>query len=301
MVLSPNKVIVLNVAAALVTVAAVGAVARSYILTPTVSACGERYRNVMTFPLERDGGILTAADLQARAGGREAGLLENVEVQRLAKAPAPVGLKVRLPKGSASPNVPEMPVGGMSFPWMPRALKGKSEACLSYGMLLPADFDGHLGGFLPGFVGAEPTGEQKESFVTRLLWFSGNEGGVSNRVTTEGGAQGATKEAEPSYLPQMQLTNRLDAEPQSFEIVRGRWMRIDQEIVLNKPKAKDGVLRVWVDGYLVLERTDMVYRLDPSVTLAGVAADIFYAGDDPSQAALKDASVFLTPFEIRWK
>jgi hypothetical protein len=255
---------------------------------------------VMTFPLERDGRMLTPADLQSRVGGKDAGLLENVEILRLAKAPAAVGFKVKLPKGSASPTAADLPVGGMSFPWSPRAIQGKAAACLAYDMLLPADFDAHQGGFLPGLAGTEPVGEHSESFVARLLWFSGGEGGVSNRVVTSND-QGAAKDTGTGLLAQMQTTNRLDAEPQGFELPRGRWMRIEQEVVLNKPKVADGVLRVWIDGKLAIDRTDMVFRFDPGVTLSGVAADIHYAGDDAIYAAPKDATVLLSPFEIRWQ
>ena len=77
--LPSRQALILNGAAGLITVVAVIAVVRSFITTPTIPSCAERYRNVMLFPLERDGALLTPADLQSRVG-KESGLLENVEI-----------------------------------------------------------------------------------------------------------------------------------------------------------------------------------------------------------------------------
>ena len=107
----------------------------------------------MAFPLERDGVVLTATDIQARTGGKDAGLLENLNVVRLKKGPAPVAMSVELPKGSAAPTSSVVPKGGISFAWQPRSLKDKSTVCLSYQVFLPSDFDFNLGGALPGLVG----------------------------------------------------------------------------------------------------------------------------------------------------
>jgi hypothetical protein len=46
------------------------------------------------------------------------------------------------------------------------------------------------------------------------------------------------------------------------------------------------------------ERSDLVLRTDPSV--AGVAADVFHGGDDAAAIVPKDATVRLSPFELRW-
>src|SRR5207253_1963353 len=130
---------------------AVVGVVRTWI-APSASAlaCSERYATSMIFPLERDGVVVTATDIQARMDGRDAGLLENLDVVRLKKGPVPIAMSVELPKGSAAPTSSVVPKGGISFPWHPRSLKDKSSVCLSYQMLLPADFDFNLGGALPG-------------------------------------------------------------------------------------------------------------------------------------------------------
>ena len=245
--------------------------------------CSERYRSMTSFALERSGVVLTAADLQASLGGKDVGVLDNVIIGPVKDAPAPLALAVRLQKASTSPQgfTTEFK-GGVAFPWQPRAVQGKTSACLSYHVLLPADFEFHRGGALPGMVGAEGD-ERGDGFLVRLAWrYKG--GGVTLRTTENG-----VTRAEP-------------AERQAFELPRGRWVKLEQEVVVNTPKGSDGVLRVWVDGALAIQRTDMAYRAKPEVTIAGVSVDLFRGtGPDDSQAAAsKDARVWLTPFEVRW-
>jgi hypothetical protein len=98
------------------------------------------------------------------------------------------------------------------------------------------------------------------------------------------------------------VTRALPVEPQAFELARGRWVRLEQEVVVNTPNEDDGVLRVWIDGVLNVQRTDMNYRAQSGVTIAGVSVDVFRGtGPNDSQAAAaKPAKVWLAPFEVRW-
>lgn len=278
------KFMVFNAAAGIVTLAALFAVVRSMLISPVAAPCTERYHAVTAFALERAGVVLTAAELQAGLGGRDIGVIDSIGVGRLKDGPAPVAMGVNLPKGSASPHNAAGVKGGVSFLWEPRSLQGKTGACLSYQVLLPADFDFHRGGALPGIAGAA-AGEQGDRFLARLAWRPKGRGGVTVSVTSSGVAR-----ANP-------------AEREAFEFPRGRWVKLDQEVVLNTPKTNNGILRVWVDGTLAIDRTDMTYRNEPGVTISGVSADVFYGtGPDDSQGgAPKDTKVWLSPFEIRWQ
>ena len=104
MAMPSTKVILFNAAASLVAIGAIVGVVRTWIAPTALRSCSERYTTSMVFPLERDGTLLTATDIQARAGGRDAGLLENLEVARLKRGPVPVAMSVELPKGSAAPS-----------------------------------------------------------------------------------------------------------------------------------------------------------------------------------------------------
>ena len=76
--------------------------------------------------------------------------------------------------------------------------------------------------------------------------------------------------------------------------------QIDQEVVLNAAEQENGILRLWIDGALAIDKADIAYRVKPDIAVSGVAADLFYNGEDHLGRAPADARVMLSPFEIRW-
>jgi hypothetical protein len=281
MKLPSTKFIVFNAAAGLVTVVAVAGAVRSLLFSPSAAPCSERYASATRFSLERAGRPLAAAELQSALGGRDSGVLENLAVTRLSNGPAPVALSISLPAGSGSPLSTGERKGGVSFPWEPRSIQGNTAACLAYSVFLPADFDFYRGGKLPGIQGADVSDAMSNNFRARISWRAGGQGGAGSRVTSNGETQSA-----PVGL-------------NGFSLPRGRWFKLEQEVILNTPKHADGTMRVWLDGNLVLERRDVLYRNDAKTAIAGVAADVYY--DDGFGSNPKDASVLISPFELRWQ
>ena len=153
--LPATKFIVFNAAAGLVGVAALVAAVRAVLMPDTLAPCSDRYHSMTAFALERAGAPLTAVDLQARLGGRDVGVIDNVTVGPVKDAPAPLAISVVLGKATASQQGSGESKGGATFPWEPRVLQGKTSACLSYQVLLPAGFDFQRGGALPGIAGAD--------------------------------------------------------------------------------------------------------------------------------------------------
>jgi len=49
-------------------------------------------------------------------------------------------------------------------------VRGKTAACLSYNVLLPAGFQFHQGGLLPGIRGSEDADQLKEGFLALIAW-----------------------------------------------------------------------------------------------------------------------------------
>jgi Polysaccharide lyase 14 len=278
------KFLLFNAAAALAGVAAVIAAVWSVLIPATVDPCSERYHAMTQFGLERGGNVLTAADLQASLGGKDVGVIDSVTIEPVKGAPTPLAMSVRLQKASVSPQGIATPfVGGARFPWQPHVIQGKTSACLSYHVLLPADFDFARGGALPGIAGAEGS-ETGDGFVAQLAWRAAQGGGVTVRVTENG------------------VTQAFPAERQTIELARGHWVKLEQEVVVNTPKMQDGILRVWVDGVLRVDRRDISYRNKPDVAITGVSVDVYRGtGPDDAQAAAgKAAKVQLTPLQVRW-
>jgi hypothetical protein len=272
--------IVFNAAGGVIGLSVLVGLLRPLVITPTPTPCSQRYQHSMTFQLARGGAMLSAADLQSSLGGRDLGVIDNLLIAAESNGPVPVSMSVRLPKGAASPLSTADRKGGMSFPWEPRSLARASAACISYDVFLPADFDVARAGRLPGLIGADPTGQ--ESFAARILWRPGGAGAASLRTLSSGEARQPTLGLE------------------GFAFPRGQWFKIEQEVVLNTPKQANGKLVVWIDGSMVGERSDVVFRTQASVAVTGVAAEVFYGGDDAATIVPKDATVRLSPFELRW-
>jgi hypothetical protein len=280
MKLPSTRMILFNTAGTVIGVSVLIGLIRPLLITPTTPPCTERYQHSMAFQLARAGVVLSAADVQSGLGGKDLGVIENLSIAAEKDAPAPVIMSVRLPKGAASPFASAERKGGMSFPWEPRSLQGASAACVSYDVLLPADFDFMRGGRLPGLIGSDGLGQ--ESFAARILWRPSG-GAAAVRTLSGGEVRQSTMGLEEFVFP------------------RGRWFKIEQEVVLNTPKQANGRLTVWVDGTMVGERGDLVFRSDASVGVSGVSAEVFYGGDDAAATVPKDATVRLSPFELRWR
>jgi hypothetical protein len=269
--LPSTKVILFNAGIVLAAGGAAVMALRSMLITPTIEPCSERYHNMAVFALERNGTMITAAELQAMSGGRDAGVMENVSFVR---KDGPVAMQVTLPKDAARTK------GGMSFPWEPNSLAGKTHACLTYQVQFPAGFDFQRGGRLPGLGGGIGGVAGNDAFAAPVVWRNNGTGGSVVRFAKEG--------TSPIVVPETQDT----------PFAKGRWIKIEQEIVLNAPKAADGIVRVWADGVLVAERKDVVYRSKAETALTTVRADVHYA--DSSAGAAKDANIWLSALEVRW-
>ena len=65
-----------------------------------------------------------------------------------------------------------------------------------------------------------------------------------------------------------------------------RWYCIEQYLKLNTPGREDGVLQVWVDGHLVLMRSDLRLRDLPSIRIEEVWMNFYHGGTRPAPEAM---------------
>ncbi len=254
---------------------------RTTLFPTRAPPCSTIYSGLTQLPLEHAGGdLFTAADLQARLAGRDVGVIDNTRVLRVKNGPGAV-IEIDLPKGSLSPKSTQVK-GGVAFQWRPNRLDSTPSACLGYSVWVPNDFDFKRGGTLPGLYGAGDSGrDDKPVFAARFMW---REGGKSEVLAT---------------MPLNGESRTQTIDPEAFKLQPGKWTRLEQEVVLNTPGLKDGVLRVWVDGVQVIEKTQLVLRENAQVVFGGVQADAFYGGADSSYASPKDTKIRISPFEVR--
>lgn len=265
---------------------------RSVIVKEDIAQCSERFTQGMQLGLESAAGApVSTTDLQARLAGRDWGLVENVKFIKLKDGPASVAMQIALPKISTVKPDDDKPApkSGMGFTWLVPKVAAARAACLTYSVWLPEDFTFGPGGILPGLFGGEtqdpPAQAAKGAFSVRNTWDSS---GVARVRTVT-----ADKPAGQAF----------PIDPESMELPRGRWLRVEQEVVLNQPGESNGALRLWIDGKLKRELFDLSFRASDQAQFRGVVADVHYGATAPagSTPAPKPTEVRLTPFELRWQ
>lgn len=196
--------------------------------------------------------------------------LTLIENQRTRQAPA--SLLVRFPKGAINPGHLTAPRGGLGLRWTPTTLRTADRACVSYRLRVADDFPFQKGGKLPGLIGGSaPMGGRRATgetgFSLRLMWRRGGRGEIY------------------AYIPGHPTGRGLSLARGAFQITRGKDVQVSQEVVLNQVGSADGIIRLWIDGNLVIELTDVIIREHGSVRVDGVAVESFFGGKSASWAA----------------
>ncbi len=271
--------LIVNAIGLLLGLSLVGYIAYSLVHVETTAACSQRYPGATRLPLKTgDGALLSTIELQARAGLQEWGVTENTKV--VAEGPAGAALQVKLAPVEAGERGGARPANGVSFHWSPAGIGQAHSACLAYSVWLPKDFPFNDGGVLPGIFGGQADAindppKDGSGFGTRINWRG------------DGVGELAAKPSGSGYALPIQ---------RGFPLARGRWMRIEQEIVLNSPGKANGLARMWVDGDLKAENTALTLRKDKTETMFGVLADIGYL-----RASGTVGTLLISPFEIAWR
>lgn len=267
-----------NIAGVAVLLTAAGYMVVSFVMTPAVLLCSARFPTGVQMTYDAPNGQpLTPVELQGRSGLREWGLLKNAKVVPANGMTGGV-LEVSL---ASTDDEDKANQNGVSFTWQPHQLSKASAACLSYSVYLPEKFAFNEPGFLPGLFGASDLSQVDEKvpldgFAARIGWAQAGDFGVDMRVSTVSGYwEGASSK---TVWP------------------RGRWVKVEQEIQLNKPGQSDGVMQVWLDGALTINAGGLKLRDTAQSVMSGAVSDIGYARtlSDP-------AIVRVSPFVLQWQ
>lgn len=281
----PTRLAILFNGAALLIVGASGvAVFRSILIPEEIASCGSRYQRGTQLSLERSPGeMLTPADLQARFGGRDWGLLENASIVVRKDSPTGHAIEVRLARATAE-STPTVEHSGIGFTWQPKLVSGITAACLTYSVFIPEDFDFGKGGRLPGLLGTSNEGPAGEiAFSTRPVWR--DNGGLEIY----------------GHLPQWTEGKWLPNGRGGYFFPRGRWVSLEQEVVLNTPGQSDGMLRMWADGSLKFEKAGLLFREDSGVKISGALVETALTDRAAGASTSKPRTLWLSPVELRWQ
>ncbi len=284
MKLPSTKVIAFNGAALLMVAASLGTVVRSLVITDDAPMCTERYEQGTRMPLEINGAPMSIADVQARLNGNDWGLLGGAQVVKLKNGPAPAALELKLDHVPRDRDNAETKPG-IGYVWSPQSLKRTTASCLSYAVFLPEKFDFGATGRLPGLMGANPEKVSDTPLFSARLQL--NEQGILDVHTSLNGKQ--------DWTPLLNAKHE-------FKMPRGRWVAIQQEVVLNEPGKANGVVRVWIDDVLQFENDTVLYQDAPGGVITGVLAETTVMGR-LREVAVAGASqkVWMSPLELRWK
>jgi hypothetical protein len=280
-----NQVLALNGVAGCVVIVASIIFVRDIVSPPAIETCANRYHQAQSLTVRNGTTLLTLDDLQASFNGQDRGVLENLSLAALKDGPAPVAITVKFQAGSHFAPTSTNAKGGISFPWQPSGLPSSAQAaCLSYHLYVPTEFDFAMGGVLPGLSARDTTSTSNtpDALDTSINWRSN--GSLEMSVLRTAGGKTAS--------------DRIDGN--RVQIEKGRWVRIDQELVLNTPTSPNGIVRTWVNKTLAVEANDLNMRNTENVVQAGMHAITHFGGHGIGGAAKKNETLYFTPFELRW-
>jgi hypothetical protein len=178
--------------------------------------------------------------------------------------------------GGTMHNIPAGNNGIVNFIKLPRVV---DSACISYDIKFDKYFDWDLGGKLPGLLGVEPgvspslpTGGKdagNHGWSGRLMWLGPTAYAHVLPRTNEIASYMYYPEQDGDYGENIWWNTGF---------VAGEWQHIAQCHTMNTPDRADGVLRAWIDGKLVVDRTDFVYREHDDVGISHLSWSIFRGG-----------------------
>jgi len=285
--LPSRTTLLLNGAAIVIGVASLGAVLRATFVSVDTPTCKERFASATRFSLERNGTLVTVEDLQGQSANSDWGLGDGARAIKLKSGPVTHALELDLASVPSVSRGDSAERAGLGFNWAPQSFRKAETACLTYSVFVQDGFQFGRGGRLPGLSGAssgtdDASDEQKTEFSTRYTW-------------SEAGALDVL-----GRFPSWSEPRAMGVGGSGIAIKPGRWTELEQEVILNTPGKNDGILRVWQDGKLVVDKKDVVFRIKSSVSLSGVLAEAA-AGELPQGTRRVAQKIWLTPFELRWQ
>lgn len=287
MKIAGSNALFLNGAVAAVAVASFLFAGHAMFVEETVPSCSTRYVEGTRLSLDRDGEALSAADLQGQANGLDWGLSDRARIVALKEGPDRFALELDLASRKGEPRFGSRDHKGAGVMWLPQSTRAGRSACLSYSIYLQDDLDMQHAVELPGLVGAAPGVELRSdaapAFTARVAW--------QDRGAIDVLARTSTKNQNHS----------VGNSRGKFDLKPGRWLAIEQEIVVNTPGVRDGMVRVWVDGGLRLERATSLLADTPEILpeIAGVVLGAGPVGRAPDGRG-KPQKVWITAPELRW-
>ncbi len=176
---------------------------------------------------------------------------------------------------------------------------------------------GEVGGKFPGLYGLDPAQgiptaetcsgpyaiESDRCFSNRISWRTlENQGFEPSRMFFETIPWMNEDECRSNWLcdlPYGEGMTMLNEDPESFEAVRGSWVNIKQEILLNDEGLSNGYLKIWFNDALVYDEQDLKIVTSDAVEIFGILFHtLFGQGFDLTQGSPITQYGYLSDFII---
>jgi hypothetical protein len=195
-------------------------------------------------------------------------------------------LRTTLDKGTIH-SIPSGNNGIVVFSKLRRAV---TQACISYDLRFDGQFDWSLGGKLPGLLGVAPGVAPS---VPTGGTYPGDRGWSGRLMWLGKGTYSITK-------PDMALSYMYGPDQKSQygdnvfwnrSFVRGRWHHVRQCYDMNTVGKANGRLEAWLDGQVVVNRTNFVYRTRNDVAVNYLSWSVFRGGHTLSWAGSRTDTI----------
>ena len=165
---------------------------------------------------------------------------------------------------------------------------GTDRICISLDVFIPQDFMGNKAGYKLGYgiwgggpgvnsgQGGGTSPVNQNGFVVRNTWNGKTTALYSYHLNRGGSGRWAVQNASKCDSSQCCIYGDSSA---AGTVPKGKWVRIEEEVVLNTFNKPDGYARLWIDGRQVGEITNMlIYESTRNMKIKGLLINDMWGG-----------------------
>ncbi len=211
--------------------------------------------------------------------------------------------KVALQRNIEPGIVPSSSFAFTNFP------EGSDRICISMDVYVPSTFVGNEAGYKLGYGiwgGNQPSGggtspvvqKAKKGFVVRNTWNEKETALYSYHLNRGGSGRWANQNEAKCDNETCCIYGDSS---KAGTVTKGKWVHIEQEVVLNTMDKTDGYARLWVDGKQAGEITNMlIYEKEAKLKIKGLLINDMWGGNiaAPNHQAKTKENYWLTNYTV---
>ncbi|ESO99400.1 hypothetical protein LOTGIDRAFT_231062 [Lottia gigantea] len=168
---------------------------------------------------------------------------------------------------------------------------------LSYQVYFSHGFDFVKGGKLPGLYGgaiATCSGGRHSTscFSARLMWREHGDGEIYTYIPDQPSSFCDRSDIACSPAKGTSLGRG------KWRFPTGKWIKITEHVHLNTVGKNDGFAKIWIDGKLVMNTKDIVWRVKDNIKINGIFFSTFFGGATKEWGAKKDCYSYFKDFVL---